>query len=106
MPYWGSRAVDGFYVHPVTGILHDMQREGRRMLWPRQLAEPARIPVPGMDGWKYQKIDGLWFRVNFITNSDLRSHLERVIIANRSANLKEIAWINEQLDPQCKGIFR
>lgn len=22
LPYWGSRAVDGFYVHPMTGILH------------------------------------------------------------------------------------
>ena len=59
--------------------------------------KPARIPVPGMDGWNYQKIDCLWFRIENGPPSNLRGKVEQAIIAKRSANRKEIAWINEQL---------
>jgi hypothetical protein len=100
LPYWGSRPVDGFCVNPVTGILCHTQRDSWNALWRRRRAamKPAPIPVPGMEGWNYQKIDGLWFRIKHETPSDTRSNVEQAIIAKRSANRKEIAWINERLN--------
>ena len=99
-PYCSTcRVVDGFYVHPVTGVLCYAQHKSRRTRCRRKRAamKPARIPVPGMDGWNYQRIDELWFRLKYVCHTDPSGKVTQVIRAKRSANSKEIAWINEQL---------
>jgi hypothetical protein len=99
-PYSSTcRVVDGFYVHPVTGILCHAQRESWKTRWrtKRAAMKPAQIPVPGMDGWNYQKINDLWFRFKCVTHTDLSGKVTQVILAKRSANRKEITWINQQL---------
>jgi hypothetical protein len=97
--YWGTRVVDGFYVHPVTGILCHAQLQSwkTRRRRTRAAMKPARIPVPEMDGWNYQKIDDLWLRLKCVTYTDSRGKVKQVILTKRSANRKEITWINEQL---------
>ncbi len=100
-PYTNTcRVVDGFYVHPLTGILCHVQRESWKTRWRRKQAAQklTQIPVPGMDGWNYQKIDELWFRLKCVTHTDPSGRVTQVISAKRSANKKEIAWINEQLE--------
>jgi len=60
-PVYGGRPsnVDGFYVHPINGLL--LYREPRRFQRPKQKQRPE-IPVPGNEPQVYRKIDGLWFR--------------------------------------------
>jgi hypothetical protein len=97
---WLPREVDGFYVHPITGILCHAEVEGWRTTRRRLAnAKPESIPVPGMEPWKYQQVDGLWFRVLTISVTDPAHPWKKqeLITAKRSANRKEIIWITEQL---------
>ena len=90
--------VDGFYVHPRTGLL--LYRKPWRF---RRLKNVARldIPVPNNEPQVYRRIDGLWFRC--LISVEMRSsgpyHTEEVIRRVKSASRKEIAWIKAQLAP-------
>jgi hypothetical protein len=59
---YGPNQVDGFYVHPETGILEYKSLR----LSKRQVKDKWRqkefIPVPNREGWFYKNFNGLWFR--------------------------------------------
>lgn len=55
----GAMSVSGLYVHPKTGLL----RFAKRRKTPRQ--ELPRETVRVNDTVRYQKIDGLWFRMEY-----------------------------------------
>ena len=88
--------VDGFYVHPLTGLL--LYKEPRRF---RRLMNKPRpvIPVPKNEPQFYSKIDGLWFRC--LLSVEVRSlspyRAQEVVRRVKSASRKEIAWIESQL---------
>jgi hypothetical protein len=90
--------VDGFYVHPITGLL--LHKEPRRFWRRKNMARPE-IPVPEDEARVYRKIDGLWFRCQ--VNVEIRSVrpylTEEVVRRVKSASRKEIAWIEAQLAP-------
>jgi len=101
--------VNGFYVHPITGILSHAQRIG----WKRasrarytKLERDPDIPVPGTDDWKYRKLNGVWFRSRDMADPRYKDNF--YLRAERqkdwkfgyelaSCNRKEIAWIEQQL---------
>ena len=113
LPRYGSVAeADGYYVHPMTGILCYRKRTYTRNAWKRRnerKLEDIRIPVPGDEAWKYQNIDGLWFRVRGGLEErevpykhwrgEMRIRTETVVVVyqKRSANRKEIQWIRAQV---------
>jgi hypothetical protein len=90
--------VDGFYVHPLTGLL--LYKEPWRF---RRLKKVPRleIPVPENEPQVYRKIDGLWFRclVSVETRSFRPYRKEDVVRRVKSASRKEIAWIKARLAP-------
>ncbi|UWZ85832.1 hypothetical protein [Occallatibacter riparius] len=99
-PAFGGRPskVDGFFVHPLTGLL--LYKQPRRF---RPLKNTARsdIPVPENEPQVYRRIDGLWFRclVN-VEIRNLRPYRTEVVVRRvKSASRKEIAWIEAQLAP-------
>lgn len=105
--YAGILEVDGFYVHPLTGILEYKERDN---WWRKSKKEQGDIRVPGNEAWVYRQIDGLWFAVlpGLTYAYNVRSVLtgryqvregamEEIILQKRSANKKEIAWIKAQL---------
>lgn len=90
--------VDGFYVHPRTGLL--LYKKPWRF---RRLKNVPRleIPVPENEPQVYRRIDGLWFRcLVSVEMRGLRPYsTEEVVRRIKSANRKEIAWIEAQLAP-------
>jgi hypothetical protein len=90
--------VDGFYVHPVTGLL--LYREPWRF---RRLKNVPRLEilVPNNEPQVYRRIDGLWFRclVSIQRRSSGPQRTEEVVRRVKSASRKEIAWIKAQLAP-------
>ena len=99
-PPFGGRPskVNGFYVHPLTGLLLYKERKRFRRLKNISMID---IPVPENDPQVYRKIDGLWFRC--LVNLEIRSlrpyRTEVVVRRVKSASRKEIAWIKAQLAP-------
>ncbi len=55
----GAMPVDGLYVHPKTGLL----RFAKRRRTPRP--EPPLETISVNDSVRYQKLDGLWFRMEY-----------------------------------------
>jgi hypothetical protein len=105
--YHQEMEVEGFYVHPVTGILEYQQQD---RYWNRKRGDlPKEVRVPGNEEWVYREIDGLWFRVLIgwtVTNKRqsrwdggvrIIPEWEEMIVVRRSANKKEIAWLKCQL---------
>ena len=94
----GPSKASGFYVHPTSGLL--LYRKPERSRFVRNKPEP-QIPVPGSDPQVYRKIDGLWFRC--VVKVERRSFppncVEEVVQRTKSANRKEISWIETQLAP-------
>lgn len=90
--------VDGFYVHPLTGLL--LYKEPWRFRRLKNMPTPE-IPVPDNEPQVYRKIDGLWFRclVSVETRSFRPYRKEEVVRRVKSASRKEIAWIKTQLAP-------
>ena len=90
--------VDGFYVHPLTGLL--LYKEPRRFRRLKNMPRPE-IPVPENEPQVYRRIDGLWFRC--LVSVEMRSvrpyRTEEVVRRVKSASRKEIAWIETQLAP-------
>jgi len=99
-PPFGGRAskVDGFYVHPLTGLL--LYKEPRRFRRWTKKPKPE-ILVPGNEPQVYRRIDGLWFRC--LITVEIRSfrpyRTEVVVRRVKSASRKEIRWIKAQLAP-------
>ena len=89
---------DGFYVHPITGLL--LYKEPWRF---RRLKNVPRleIAVPNNEPQVYRQIDGLWFRclVSIERRSSGPNRTEEVVRRVKSASRKEIAWIKAQLAP-------
>lgn len=96
--------VDGYYVHPITGILEYKPRKRYRYTPPKEDV----FPVPGQDGWHYRQIDGLWFklrekfhpkfwRYDWQMNKYGYSEEYWDISEKKSANRKEISWIKERM---------
>lgn len=96
---FNPQEVTGFYVHPETGKLEHKKESWQS--WRRRLKDRKanpEIPVPGMQGWSYKLIDGLWFRSAFAeVKNPITGRTERVVVTRRSANKKEIVWIKKQL---------
>ncbi len=90
--------VDGFYVHPLTGLL--LYKEPRRFRRVKNRPRPE-IPVPENAPQVYRRIDGLWFRC--LVSVEMRAlrpyRTEEVVRRVKSASRKEIAWIETQLAP-------
>ena len=84
--------VDGFYVHPLTGLL--LYKEPWRFRRLKNMPTPE-IPVPDNEPQVYRKIDGLWFRclVSVETRSFRPYRKEEVVRRVKSASRKEIVWI-------------
>lgn len=59
----GAHPVSGLYVDPRTGLLRDADRKKKRSGAATPAAEPNWVAVSQAEA--YQKIDGLWFRVQF-----------------------------------------
>lgn len=98
-PFGGlSWKVDGFYVHPFSGLLlYEKPRRFRRL---KKMPRPE-IPVPENEPQVYRKIDGLWFRcLVTVEIRSLRPYRKEVVVRRvKSASRKEIAWIEAQLAP-------
>jgi hypothetical protein len=99
-PTFGGRSskVDGFYVHPRSGLL--LYKKPKRY----RVAKNVRkldIPAPENASQVYRKIDGLWFRclVAIEVRSERPHRTEVVVRRMKSASRKEIAWIKAQLAP-------
>lgn len=98
--YRVSLPVSGFYVHPISGLLLHREDEWTKKRvkerWAAKNRKETRIPVPEMWGWRYEEIDGLWFRcfVEIVKGPDGRTE---AIFKKFSANRREIAWIKTQL---------
>jgi hypothetical protein len=92
---WSSdRPVDGYYVHPVTGILRYKDPGS----WKRKIRRKPKeviLPVPGAPGWDYKEMDGLWFRVRTI--EVVVCGYKTIKTERKSANKKEISWIKERI---------
>lgn len=90
--------VDGFYVHPRTGLL--LYKKPWRFRRPKNLPR-LEIPVPENEPQVYRRIDGLWFRC--LVSVEMRSsgpyRTEEAVRRVKSASRKEIAWIETQLAP-------
>jgi hypothetical protein len=99
--YGGNRyEVTGFYVHPITGIVQYAERPWTKRSF-RERRKQKREPefaVPGNEGWKYKRCDGLWFRCREVERRNVYGGKE-ILIEKRSANKREIAWIKTQLQP-------
>lgn len=96
----GPEIVDGYYVHPVTGILCYKKPERRRYQRPKKI---AKIPVPGKDGFWYEQMDGLWYEcwteIRCVYTDPLSSKEHRQeMTMHRSCNRKEIATIMKAID--------
>lgn len=115
--YYRNRgSVSGFYVHPRTKILcyePEGHWGGRGPGFKRKEKSKPVVEFEGPDGWTYQKIDGLWFKIRYgvifkpvwkKNYEDFRmkrdGHLEEeavpVTIYKKSCNRKELAWIRQQ----------
>jgi hypothetical protein len=74
-----KNSYNGFYVHPVTGILlrneKRLTRRQEREIWKDQRAseEASKIHV-AEDGTEYRKVNGLWFEVLWgeVTGTEIR----------------------------------
>jgi hypothetical protein len=96
---WGYvRAVTGLYVHPVTGLI----RLAKRRQSQRKRAEPT--PVGISETLEYEKIDGLWFRMEYrmLEPDELVEHpkgcgpeARRVLIQKRQCDRKTIRQIEQ-----------
>ena len=93
--YGTDGPVDGYYVHPLTGILEYKQRERYRYRRPQ---EEVSIPIPDAPGWNYKQIEGLWFRVKLTIVDNFGFKTTKT--EKKSANRKEIAWIKAQIGVQ------
>jgi hypothetical protein len=97
-PVFGGRPtkVDGFYVHPRTRLL--LYKKPRRFRRLKNMPRPE-IPVPENEPQVYRKMDGLWFRcLVSVEMRSLRPDCTEVVVRRvKSANRKEIAWIEAQL---------
>jgi hypothetical protein len=93
-----SSKVEGFYVHPFTGLLLYKQPKRYRLRWNRPKVE---ISVPGDEAQVYRRIGGLWFRC--LVDVEVRNlhpyRTEVVVRRVKSASRKEIRWIKAQLAP-------
>jgi hypothetical protein len=100
LPVFSGRwsKVEGFYVHPLTGLL--LYKEPKRF---RRMKNKLKhdIPVPGNEPQVYRRIDGLWFRCLITLEvSSLRPYRTEVVVRRvKSASRKEITWIKTQLAP-------
>lgn len=91
--YSRMRPVEGFYVHPVSGLLRWADRE----IGPRMKARPE-IKVPGEKKQVFRKVDGLWFRVEIAKVKTWWPYKEEEVVKKmKSCNRKEIRWIESQL---------
>lgn len=100
--YGGEREVDGYYVHPISGILEYQPYVSWRTRRRGQKTpiEKLEIPVPEEGGWKYCLIEGLWFRTKTVkreSNVGTPYYYSEYVLEKKSANRKEIAWIKKQL---------
>jgi hypothetical protein len=90
--------VNGFYVHPLSGLL--LYKKPMRFRRLKNTPQPE-IPVPKNDPQVYRRIDGLWFRC--LINVEIRDYrpyrTEEVVRRVKSASRKEIARIEAQLAP-------
>jgi len=87
--------VEGFYVHPLTGLL--LYKESKR--FQRMKNKPKlEIPVAGNEPQVYRKIDGLWFRCLITVEvRSFRPYRTDVVVRRvKSASRKEIGWIKTQ----------
>ena len=86
--------VDGFYVHPVTGILEYKEPERINWrYWKERNRKKITIPVPGDEGWHYEQINGLWFRVKPMEVYDPYGKPSNSGSIKRSCNRREIALL-------------
>jgi hypothetical protein len=96
----GPMEVDGFYVHPVTGLLCHRPRPTKAQVRARWSSigpkKPPEFIVPGLESWRYKEFDGIWFRYN-VVEKDTSYGTSFVDIVKRQCNKKEVAWIKLQL---------
>lgn len=92
--FGGAIEVDGFYVHPVNGLLcyKEPDRSWRKR---RKEVKPPEIPVPEMDGWFYKQFGELWFRYRVVEVKTAYGVWREEV--KFQASKKEIAWIRAQL---------
>jgi hypothetical protein len=95
-PGYRGGEVDGYYVHPVTGILEYKKPKSWKRFWRSKPKEPI-LPAPDYPGWEYKQMDGLWFRVKFVNVYDYYKGTTQVVSQRRSANKKEIVWIKSRI---------
>ncbi len=96
--YGGLEPVYGLYVHPITGLLRDSKRS-RRFRYARPAAgEPNFVFVSPTLG--YEKIEGLWYRLEFQVNDPEPATwvpgFERVtVVAKQQCDKKTIRKIED-----------
>ncbi len=90
---WGSdlREVDGFYVHPQTGLLCRALRPNKRELKRRQLLAEEVTWLVSDDETGYRKWKGLWYRVQIKHVFVHRRQMPGIV---HDIFLKKDVWLN------------
>ena len=88
------RPVDGFYVHPKSGLL----LEAPRRRWRRQKRQDVIRWVEGPEGELYQSFDGLWFAVLYAVEDG-----QRVLASKRQCGSKTIRRIASWIEAAERG---